>query len=424
MTQHPMKAALLCLSLLPFSLLSLRLCRAEEPNAPVQEEMRGLWVARYSLTSPQAVRNIVAAARRANLNTLFVQVRGRGDAWYLSEWEPRAEALAKQPVDYDPLALILAEAHRSGLKVHAWLNTYLLWTGDTPPKSPKHLLRAHPDWIARNNLNQYQRKATMDVEGVYLQPSHPLVQEHLYQVFTDVARRYDVDGIHFDFVRYPGASYDMSDAALARFRDYLRPQLNEDGRRLLDDTKDRLACVHHFPAEWAHWRREQVTALVRRISEAIHTMKPWVQVSAAVFANIHDAYTDKGQDWRRWLAEGYLDAVCPMAYSQDTETVARQIRQALEAAGEKHVYAGIGAWRIPAQNTEEKIARLRALGVQGITLFSYDGVTENGRSSRYLDHLRRRSFASRAVPPRMHWRAERAPSRFPTRSGEEGGERP
>src|SRR2546430_17126427 len=91
-------------------------------SAP-REEMRGLWVARWSLESPQAVRHVVLQAKKHNFNALFVQARGRGDAWFISDLEPRGESLSGQPADFDPLALVVREAHAQGLQVHAWLNT-------------------------------------------------------------------------------------------------------------------------------------------------------------------------------------------------------------------------------------------------------------------------------------------------------------
>lgn len=412
-SRHACLTACLCALLLPTGSSP----QGKSPSAhDAPAEVRGLWVVRHSLTSPQAVRNIVACAKQNNFNTLFVQVRGRGDAWYRSDLEPRAEALAKQPASFDPLALIIREAHREDIRVHAWINTYLTWTGAKPPKSPRHIVNAHPDWIARDRQNRYTMQATSRTEGVYVQPSHPEVQQHLFRVFTDIARRYDVDGIHFDYVRYANRDYDFSDGALARFRAYMEPRLSDIGRAAVKADGSRFAYVHTFPTEWAEWRRAQVTGLVKRISEAVHRMKPWVQVSAAVFSDPDDAFTARGQDWQNWLAQGYLDAVCPMAYSRDTELVAQHIRKAVEAANGKHVYAGIGSWRLSADDTAQKIARVRALGVQGVTLFSYDGMTENGTKTEYLDYLRRSSFPSRAGVPRMRWRGERPPG---SRPGEE-----
>jgi uncharacterized lipoprotein YddW (UPF0748 family) len=386
-------------------------CHAASPARPTSKEpvteMRGLWVARWSLSSPQAIRNVVSAAKLHHFNTLFVQVRGRGDAYYQSDLEPRAEALSDQPASFDPLKSVVAEGHKSGLKVHAWLDTYLVWTGANRPKSPEHVLNAHPDWIARDRDNKFTTLPSEQIEGAFLQASNPAVQNHLYNVFTDVAKRYDVDGIHFDFVRYSCSAYDFSDGALARFASYIKPKLTERGLAAVKADRSRVAYVHAFPSEWAAWRREQVTHMVQRISEGVHTLKPWVEVSAAVFANADDALTERGQDWPTWLRNGYLDAVCPMAYSKNTEVVAKQIQYAVKVANGRHVYAGIGSWRLPVEDTAKKVAAVRALGAQGVTLFSYDGVTKDGRSMSYLDSLTRSTFASRAGFPNMRWRAER-----------------
>jgi uncharacterized lipoprotein YddW (UPF0748 family) len=381
--------------------------------------MRGIWVARWSLSSPQAIRNIVANAKRHHFNTLFVQVRGRGDAWYKSDLEPRARELAKADPAFDPLALMVEEAHKNDIEVHAWLDTYLVWTGNQPPASPLHVVNAHPDWLARDRSNHGTSRPSGNMEGLFLQASNPQVQEHLYRVFLDVATRYDVDGIHFDYVRYPNADYDFSDATLARFRAYMEPSLTDTTRAALQHDPSRLAYVHVFPSQWAEWRRTQVSALVSRVADTIHQEKPWVQVSAAVFANQTDAYQEKGQDWRRWLAEDWLDAVCPMAYSTDTKVMERQIRQAIAAANGKYVYAGIGSYRISANSTADKIDRVRALGAQGINLFDYESMTHNGQRTQYLDRLTRESFPSRAGVPRMGWRGRRSSeSGEPSRGGQ------
>lgn len=410
--------ALLCsLSLTPFLTSTPCVSAAPAPSVPNSstklataapagevEEVRGLWIASYSLLNPKAIHNIVAAAKQHHFNTLFVQVRSRGDALYKSDLEVRAKGLEGQPRDYDPLAAILEEAHQNGLKVHAWLNTFLVWTGKNKPSNPSHLLNRHPDWIARDNKNHYQTIETPTVEGAFLQPSNPAVQEHLYRVFTDVAERYDVDGLHFDFVRYAGSQYDFAGSTLQRFAQYMEPKIGDAGRAAVRADHTRLAYVHIFPKEWADWRRDQVTSVVRRISETVHDRKPWVQVSAAVFANPGDAWVERGQDWRGWLTAGYLDAICPMAYSTDTNVVAKQIAYAIQVAGEKHVYAGIGSWRLSPEDTAKKISRVRALGAKGINIFSYGDVTHDGRSMKYLDALQRSSFASRAGVPPMNWR--------------------
>jgi len=365
-------------------------------DAPV--EMRGLWVVRNSLDSPASVHQIVATAVKYHFNALFVQVRGRGDAWYISPYEPRAEALAGQPADFDPLQQIITEAHANGLQVHAWMNTYLTWSGPHPPLSPQHLWNAHRDWFACDRSGHCSPVPTATCEGAFLQPSNPAVQDHLFRVFTYVGTHYDVDGIHFDYCRYAGSGYDYSPSTLARFRNFTKAQIGPETAARVDRrlSQDRLAYVHAFPRTWASWRRAQVTTLVARVSTAVKAAKSWVQVSAAVFPDADEAYAVRGQDWRGWLRAGYLDAVALMAYGNSTERVLQETRRAVAAAGGHYIYTGLGAWHLGADDVARKIAAARRAGATGVNLFSYDGIhTRSG----YLDTLARGVFASRAAPP-------------------------
>lgn len=373
-------------------------------------EMRGMWVVRDSLATPQSVHKVIVTASKYHINALFVQVRGRGDAWYNSPYEPRAENLAWQPKEFDPLEQMIREGHAAGIKVHAWLNTFLTWSGPKTPKSPQHLWNAHRDWFATDRNGRCSPIGTNKCEGAFLQPSNPAVQEHLVKVFTDVAARYDVDGIQFDYCRYAGTDYDFSPSTLNRFRDYMSSQCSPgDASRMDAKLKtDRLAYVHAFGPQWADWRRSQVTAVVAKISQVAKANKPYLEVSAAVFPDANEAFAVRGQDWRGWLKAGYLDAVALMAYDKNTDRVLRQTREAVAAAGEKHVYTGVGAWRLDAGDVAHKISEIRKTGAAGVNLFSYDGVHSR---ANYLDTLARGVFASRSAPRRMRWLPTRAPAR-------------
>ena len=372
-------------------------------------EMRGMWVVRESLASPASVHRIVVTATKYHINALFVQVRGRGDAWYNSTYEPRAERLAGLPGDFDPLEQLVTEAHEAGLQVHAWMNTFLVWSGSHAPRSPRHLWNAHRDWFACDRHGRCSPVPTNSTEGAFLQPSNPAVQQHLLKVFTDVATRYDVDGIHFDYCRYANTGYDFSAGTLHRFRDFMAAQgTPEEAARMDARVKtDRLAYVHAFGPQWAEWRRSQITGIVASISQAAKAAKPYMQVTAAVFPDANEAFAERGQDWRGWLKAGYLDAVALMAYDKSTDRVVRQTRAALAAAGEKHVYTGVGAWRLGADDVAHKIAEIRKTGAAGVNLFSYDGMHTR---ANYLDTLARGVFASRSAPRRMRWLPDRAAS--------------
>ncbi len=134
---------------------------AAQPQAR-ENEVRALWVVRNTLTSPARIHTMVESAAQAGFNTLIVQVRGRGDAYYRSRWEPRAIELNDQPLDFDPLAATISEAHQRGLKVHAWLNTSLLANLDSLPDNPKHVFNAHPEWLAAPRRPGAEQPAIQD----------------------------------------------------------------------------------------------------------------------------------------------------------------------------------------------------------------------------------------------------------------------
>ena len=110
------------------------------------DEIRALWVQRGSLATPAGIIAAVDTAKAGKFNTLIVQVRGRGDAYYESRHEPRPPLLARQPFSFDPLALMLERAHRAGLKVHAWVNVNLI-SDAALPSSRSHIVYLHPEWL-------------------------------------------------------------------------------------------------------------------------------------------------------------------------------------------------------------------------------------------------------------------------------------
>jgi uncharacterized lipoprotein YddW (UPF0748 family) len=387
-------------------------------NVSGEEEVRALWVVRTTLTSPEKIRQMVNAAADNCFNTLIVQVRGRGDAYYKSRVEPRAVELKDQPPEFDPLAFTLAEAHKRGLKVHAWLNTSLLANLDALPTAPDHVYNRHPEWLAvpkpvarelynmspsdasyRQKIVEWSKANRAELEGVYTGPANPKVREHIYKIWMDVLKHYPVDGLHFDYVRFASPDFDYSRTSLAQFEKWLKPQLTNDERRDLKASlkQDPLAAAEKFPAKFADFQRAQVTTLVQRIYRAVKKRNPGVLVSAAVFANDENAYTRRFQDWRRWLQMGILDVACPMAYSTDTAVFQKQIEIAATTAhaAKRRVWAGIGAYRIPSESAVEKINVARSLKTEGFILFSYDFTarpSELNPDGAYLERIRRTAF--------------------------------
>ncbi len=372
-----------------------------------QDEVRALWVVRTTLTSPAAVAAMVDAARASGFNTLLVQIRGRADAYYASGLEPRPSALAAQPA-FDPLATTIARAHDAGLQVHAWINVNLVAGVNELPSAPDHVIYRHPEWLmvpraltesladvdARSpeylgRLTRYVRAQPAELEGLYLSPMMGGAIEYTSSVVRDIVERYDVDGVHFDYVRYPTDEFDYSREALGAFRHSVTADLTPGEARRADGrlAEERLFYTRAFPERWRAFRTARLTALMARLRQTVKAVKPSALVSAAVAPDLTEAATRRLQDWRGWLERDLIDIVCPMAYTTDSATFASQIAAARETAGRHPLWAGIGAYRLSSVQIVENVRTARRLGVGGIVLFSYDTLTAPSRGSDYLAEL-------------------------------------
>jgi len=402
--------------LVPARLLAVALCALAmaHTGASGSGEVRALWVTRSSLASPDAIHRMVTAASQHGFNTLFVQVRGRGDAYFNSGRELRAAALAAQPDSFDPLAETLARAREAGLRVHAWVNVNLVSSAVELPSSRDHIIYEHPEWLmvprplaaellaidARSpeylgRLARWTRANAETVEGLYASPLHQGVHEHTADVVADLVTRYAVDGLHLDYVRFPGPEFDYSREAVRAFEQERRPQVPAEERARLTAIRslDPFAWPEAFPDEWERFRRTRLTALVARLRTTATRIRPGLLVSAAVVPDPAAAERQKMQDWRTWLDNGFIDALCPMAYTPDARLFAEQIAAVRALAGSRPVWAGIGAYRLSPRETIEHIATARRLGANGIVLFSYDSLVSPPNGSEYLAAVARAAFS-------------------------------
>jgi uncharacterized lipoprotein YddW (UPF0748 family) len=381
---------------------------ADVRGAGAATEVRALWVQRTTLTSAPAIVSLVETAKAAGFNTLLVQVRGRGDAYYNSRLEPRGSALSRQDPSFDPLELVIAAAHHAGLGVHAWVNVNLVADADLPA-ADGHLVYTHPEWLMvprdlstgpssvdyRNpeyvaRLARYARAHSEAVEGLYLSPIQPAAADYTVAVISDIAERYAVDGIHLDYIRFPNDEFDYSANALAEFRAEMRRRSSAAERREYErrEAGRPLFYTQMFPERWLEFRRDKVTALVVRLRTAVKAKRHAALLTAAVWPDPAEAASRRSQDWRAWLDAKLLDAVCPMAYTADPAVFRSQIATAKKAAGRQPMWAGIGAYRLLPAETVAHIQTARRLGAQGVILFSYD----NLKSGDYLLQVGREVF--------------------------------
>lgn len=349
-------------------------------------ELRALWVDAFheGIRSPQEAEDLVAAARRSNLNTLIVQVRRRGDALYTKGIEPPLDDPAYDP-SFDALAYIVEAGHKAGLEVHAWVNAMPVWRDEAPPRDARHVFNQHGP-MAPGADNWFTSGPTGDHKfpvGYFLDPGHPAAAAYLAGIYVEIVRNYAVDGIHFDYVRYPetderlprGAGVGYNAVSLARFQ-------RATGRTDMPQPGDEA---------WMEWRRLQVTNLVRRVSIESKAINPRVKISAALipwgqpptnerdFVNVAPMQRIF-QNWHQWLKDGLLDLGVPMNYATETDERVRGWFNGWMAWEKRHAHGrqlavGLGAYRNMPAHTLAQIGRARALDnghkVAGVSFFSY-----------------------------------------------------
>ncbi len=384
-------------------------------------ELRGWWVDTFhaGLRNATEVAQLVANARAGNFNALFVEVRKRGDAYYNSAFEPKASDVS--PQSFDPLAELLRLAHDTGggqqrLQVHAWIVTYNVWNSPAgQPPQAMHPYRLHPDWLTQDHTG-----AKWDGANYAFDPAHPAVQEHTFNVALDLVTRYAIDGLHFDYVRYAGREWGYHPVALERYR----RTYGRTGTPLPDDLL------------WRQFRRDQVSALVRRVYLAAQAARPAVKVSAATITfapgitvtaqwTSSSAYSDVLQDWRAWMQEGILDLNVPMAYFRQPRngsdwgawsTFAKNHRYSRHVALGAATYLNTPADSLGQLRSTRDAATLGP--ADGVVLYSYAAPASDGTTRAQFLHqltdglagdVNPPLFAERADVPAMPWKT--APSR-------------
>ncbi len=356
----------------------------QTPKIPKQE-VRAIWITTVlGLDWPKtkdvdvqkrSLLEIIKKSANAKFNTIYFQVRGRSDAYYKSKYEPWSHILTgelgKDP-GWDPLQFVIDESHKRGIEVHAWFNTFLVKSGKEKPddSSPRHIILAHPEWMKLFN-NEY-----------WLDPGIPEAREYLLNVSLDIIRNYDIDGIQFDFMRYPKSDY-PDDKSWKKY-----------GKNL----------------EKGEWRRENINKFVRAFYDTAIAIKPLLKVGSAplgiynaeVYKNGFRGYDEVFQDAKAWLREGKMDYIAPQVYWSLKDSIpgpdfAKISRDWMRSSYGRQIFPGIASYKPDVyQQIPAIIDTARAIGANGQAFFRYDF------TASYFDTSKMYSTLS-LIPP-MRWK--------------------
>lgn len=270
-----------------------------------KRELRGAWIATVanidwptnkSASSGEKITELIMVLdklKECGINTVFFQIRTECDALYNSTIEPWSYWLTgeqgKAPDPYfDPLEFAVSEAHKRGMELHAWFNPYrAVKDVDGYPAAPGHVSVLHPDWILK--FGKFEM----------LDPGIPDVTNFILSVVSDVLRRYNIDGIHFDDYFYPYG-----------------PKISNEDSLTFSKYKGDFTNIDD-------WRRNNINNLMAKISDTIKVIKPKVKFGISPFGIVENKYAGtKGFESYRiiycdplnWIKNKIVDYVAPQLY--------------------------------------------------------------------------------------------------------------
>jgi uncharacterized lipoprotein YddW (UPF0748 family) len=388
-----------------------------ETPPPPKREFRAVWIATVDNIDwpsrknmePEEQRQEFSALldfhRRNGLNAVFVQVRAAGDAFYAkspepwSEWLTGQQGRAPQPF-YDPMEFMIAAARQRGLEFHAWLNLNRLVHRSSTSVSPENISRTKPHWI-------------LSYDGYKLfNFGLPEVRQFITDMTVNIARNYDVDGIHFDDYFYPYA---------------VRGQTLQD-----EETYRRYGQGF---ASKADWRRHNIDLLIKQIHDALAEVNPRLKFGISPFGVWRNrrtadegsetygglaSYDDLFADTRKWIKEGWIDYIAPQVYfSSGFNKVPYRnlVDWWADNSFDRHLYIGQGAYRAGFKDPDKQWANpreipnqvryLREVGAEGSIFFSSRSMRAN--TLGFVDSLRTNLYKYPALVPTMPWKDSTPP---------------
>lgn len=399
-----MKKILLSLSILLISASVF----AQEKLPKIQREFRGMWIATVGnldfpsspdLTAEQQKAELVKLldlVQELKMNAVIFQVSSVQDAMYESSISPWSEFLTGKmgkKNDFDPLKFAIDEAHKRGIVLHAWFNPYRASHPSIKGEiAENHITRRHPEWV-----KTYGKLQILD-------PAEKDVQDYLVSVISDVVKRYDVDGIHFDDYFYPYPDAEKTDFPDDKTWD----EYKKSGGKLSRDN----------------WRRKNVDDLIQRVAVEIKKIKPTVMFGVSPFGiwKPDESQGIKGlssydaiySDSRKWLQEGWVDYLAPQLYWSTTNQTGQQFPVLLKWWNDankkkRHLWAGIATYRVgtkpeySAKDFQDQIEMTRTLLGDDAGTIHFRALSFVDNKEKIRDLLREQTYSRNAIIPASPW---------------------
>lgn len=337
---------------------------ASTPGVETVGLQKTIWVTRWDWRSADDVRAVVERCADFGCTAVFFQVRGNGTVAYPSRVEVWSESFGFADPGFDPLATAIAAGRARGVAVHAWVNVTPGWRGKDEPRDPRQLHRARPGWFLADRSGQRESLARGGYLG--LNPCLPEVRDYLVTLCAEVAATPGLAGLHLDYVRFTSGDFDGIDEF---------PN-DRATRKAFEAARGRDAGDEAF----RRFKVDCVTELVRAIVTQARARAPGLTLSAAVLSDPARALAS-GQAWPEWARAGLVDALVPMAYTDDDAEFDRQLATLRAQAGRCSLVVGVGIYKhADAAQTVRQMQAVQRAGAAGVALFGYGELAKSERA--------------------------------------------
>lgn len=338
------------------------------------EPARGLYVSVLDavpvLSDRNKIDDLIDFSKKAGIKTLFVQIYRANKSWFpskVADSSPYVDALKR--VGEDPFALLISKAHEAGIEVHAWINLLSLSTNKNAFILKKYGLGVlTKNALAKQTIDDYK----IDNQ-FFLEPSDPRVQKSLQLIVSEIVHRYrKLDGIQFDYIRYPDVHpfYGYSPNNMNRFKHFMNK--NE---------------IIESDPQWKQWKRDNVTNLLKRLIKTARMRNPKIHVSTTGCVSYSRAFYEALQDWPMWLNTHLVEFVTMMSYPIEVDLYKKNIAEFKGKINNfKDVNVAVGAYKL-VKSPDVFIQQFNICneaGARSCVIFHYSSLLESPLMEQYL----------------------------------------
>ena len=339
-----------------------------------KNEFKGVWL-RPVETTPDEIAKTLDRVKKYGLETVFLETYYQGKTIFPSETLAKygVQTQRQEFIGFDPLAVWVEEAHKRGLKVHIWFETFYAGP-ENPMNNPMNVINVYPKWA---NVTKMKYNSPIPVasisehNGYFLDPANPEVQTYLLTLLEEIITRYKPDGVNLDYIRYPQSisskfsGYELSNWG---YTEYAR---NEFKEAMKIDPVDIKYGTEQWEA-WAQYRQNKITSFVFKAKQL--TSKYNIPITAVIFPDRYKSMEVKMQDWKSWSDKNYIDGFTPLILTCDKDTAVfliNDIRQ--NSAPNTKIYPGLFVAFMNG-NPDDLLRQLhesRKLKTAGVVLFDF-----------------------------------------------------